>query len=234
MTLPRAGNLGGGGFMLIHLAAQTQKTVAIDFREARRATTKDAFLNGNGEADPFKSLYSGLGIGVPGSVAGNGARLAPFGSGKLPLAELVAPAPRLAHDGLPVDDDLADLLPLAAADPRPSYPSSKRIYLKARREPRPSAGDHIALDDLAATLDIYRQKGAAGFYSGPVAEKIVAAVGEAGGRMTLDDLARSPRDRALAGERNLSRPYHRLHAAALVGRRACDRDPQYPRGLPDS
>jgi gamma-glutamyltranspeptidase/glutathione hydrolase len=188
VTLPRAGNLGGGGFMLIH-RADLNKTVAIDYRESAPAlTTKDVFLDANGKADPFKSLYSGLGVGVPGTVAGMELAWRRYGSGKFTFADLVAPAARLAHAGLTVDEDVADTLPLAAPA-LARYPSSKRIYLKADGS-APSAGDHIALDDLAATLDIIAQKGAAGFYSGPVAEKIVAAVGEAGGRMTLDDLAR--------------------------------------------
>src|SRR6516225_1025452 len=65
VTLPRAGNLGGGGFMLIH-RADLGRTIAVDYREtAPKATTKDVFLDANGEADPFKSRFSGLGIGVP-------------------------------------------------------------------------------------------------------------------------------------------------------------------------
>ena len=64
VTLPRAGNLGGGGFMLIY-RADLNRTIAIDYREtAPAATTKDVFLDANGEADPFKSRYSGLAIGV--------------------------------------------------------------------------------------------------------------------------------------------------------------------------
>ena len=69
VTLPRAGNIGGGGFMLIHMA--DGKTVAIDYREtAPAATDKAVFLDANGKADPFKSRWSGLAIGVPGTVAG--------------------------------------------------------------------------------------------------------------------------------------------------------------------
>jgi len=187
VTLPRAGNIGGGGFMLVHLAAQ-HRTVAIDYREAAPAlTTKDVFLNANGEADPFKSRFSGLAIGVPGTVAGLELAWRKYGSGKFAFADLVAPAARLAHQGLTVDEDLVDSLPFA----RPMlalHPSSARIYLKPDLSP-PDVGDHIALDDLAATLDRIAALGPDGFYKGPVAEKIVAAVQEMGGRMTLDDLA---------------------------------------------
>ena len=186
VTLPRAGNIGGGGFMLIHRADRNQ-TIAIDYREAApAATTKEVFLDANGEADPFKSRYSGLAIGVPGTVAGLELAWRKYGSGKFSFADLVAPAIALAHQGLTVDDDVADSLPLAAR-PLASHPSSARIYLRADGSVK-QAGDHIALDDLAATLEAIAAGGAAGFYSGPVAEKMVAAVQAAGGRMTMADL----------------------------------------------
>ena len=187
VTLPRAGNLGGGGFMLIH-RADLGKTVAIDYREtAPAATTKDVFLDANGKADPFKSRYSGLAIGVPGTVAGLELAWRKYGSGKFSFADLVAPAIGLARQGLAVDDDVANSLP-AAAPILAKHPSSARIYLKPD-DGVPQAGDHIGLDDLAATLEAIATQGAAGFYQGPVAQKIVDAVRAAGGRMTMDDLA---------------------------------------------
>ncbi len=187
VTLPRAGNIGGGGFMLIHRADRNQ-TIAIDYRETAPAgTTKDVFLDANGEADPFKSRFSGLAIGVPGTVAGLELAWRKYGSGKFSFADLVAPAIALAHQGLTVDDDVADSLPLAAR-PLASHPSSARIFLRADGSVK-QAGDHIALDDLAATLEAIAGGGAAGFYEGPVAQKIVAAVQAAGGRMTMADLA---------------------------------------------
>ncbi len=189
VTLPRAGNIGGGGFMLIH-RADLGKTVAIDYREtAPAATTKDVFLDANGEADPFKSRWSGLAVGVPGTVAGLELAWRKYGSGKLAFADLVAPAVALARRGLTVDDDLALSLP-AAAPVLARHPASARIYLRPDGS-APQAGDHIALDDLAATLEAIARQGSAGFYAGPVAQKIVAAVQSAGGRMTLDDLART-------------------------------------------
>jgi gamma-glutamyltranspeptidase / glutathione hydrolase len=187
VTLPRAGNLGGGGFMLIHRADLNQ-TIAIDYREtAPAATTKGVFLDANGEADPFKSRYSGLAIGVPGTVAGLELAWRKYGSGKFSFADLIAPAIALARKGLTVDDDVADSLPLAAAA-LGRRPSSARIYLRPDGRV-PQAGDHIALDDLAATLETIAANGAAGFYSGPVAQKIVEAVNAASGRMTIEDLA---------------------------------------------
>jgi gamma-glutamyltranspeptidase/glutathione hydrolase len=187
VTLPRAGNIGGGGFMLIHRADRNQ-TIAIDYREAApAATTKNVFLDANGQADPFKSRYSGVAIGVPGTVAGLELAWRKYGSGKLSFADLIAPAIALARHGLTVDDDVADSLPLAAWA-LASRPVSARMFLRADGNVK-QAGDHIALDDLAATLEAIAANGAAGFYTGPVAQKIVAAVQAAGGRMTMADLA---------------------------------------------
>ena len=188
VTLPRAGNLGGGGFMLIH-RADLGTTTAIDYREtAPAATTKDVFLDANGKADPFKSRYSGLAIGVPGTVAGLELAWRKYGSGKFSFADLVAPAAALARQGLTVDGDVADTLPVFAPV-LAKHPSSARIYLRPDGGAK-QAGEHIALDDLAATLETIATQGAAGFYQGPVAQKIVDAVQAAGGRMTMDDLAR--------------------------------------------
>jgi gamma-glutamyltranspeptidase / glutathione hydrolase len=187
VTFPRAGNLGGGGFMLIH-RADLGRTVAIDYREAApAATTKDVFLDANSEADPFKSRYSGLAIGVPGTVAGLELAWRKYGSRKFSFADLIAPAIALARQGLVVDGDVADSLPLAAAT-LARHPSSARIYLRPDGR-APEAGARIALDDLAATLETIAANGAAGFYTGPVARKIVEAVNAAGGRMTTQDLA---------------------------------------------
>ncbi len=187
VTLPRAGNIGGGGFMLIHRADRNQ-TIAIDYREtAPAATTKDVFLDANGEADPFKSRYSGLAVGVPGTVAGLELAWRKYGSGKFSFADLIAPSIALARQGLTVDDDVADSLPLAAKA-FAAHPSSARMFLRADGSVK-QAGDRIALDDLAATLEAIAANGAAGFYEGTVAEKMVAAVQGAGGRMTMADLA---------------------------------------------
>jgi gamma-glutamyltranspeptidase / glutathione hydrolase len=186
VTLPRAGNLGGGGFMLIHLA-EGDRNIAIDYRETAPAlTTKDVFLDANGEADPFKSRFSGLAIGVPGTVAGLELAWRKYGSGRFAFADLVAPAVALARQGLTYDDDLADSLPLAAPMIA-RHAAAARIYLKPDLN-LPAIGDPIALDDLAATLATIAEKGPAGFYDGAVAQKIVASVQAAGGRMSLDDL----------------------------------------------
>src|SRR5499426_4596196 len=111
VTYPRAGNIGGGGYMVIHLADRNLQT-AIDYREtAPAATTRDTFLDDKGEADPKKSRDSALAIGVPGTVAGLALAHQKYGSGKFTLEELLAPAIRLAREGFPIENDIADSLP---------------------------------------------------------------------------------------------------------------------------
>jgi gamma-glutamyltranspeptidase/glutathione hydrolase len=190
VTLPKAGNLGGGGFMLVHLAGPTGDKAgdfAVDYREAApHDTTPDVFLDDNGDADPGKSRDSGLAVGVPGTVAGLALALDRFGSGKLTLAELIAPALALAREGVPIEDDLLDSLLLA--QPRLArYPTSARIFLKDDGKPL-GAGDRLVQGDLAATLETIARNGARTFYRGPIADEIVAAVRAAGGRMTRGDL----------------------------------------------
>ncbi|MDR3493367.1 MAG: gamma-glutamyltransferase [Ancalomicrobiaceae bacterium] len=185
VTLPSAGNLGGGGFMLVHLA-KTGETVAIDYREtAPKAATRDMFLGPNGEPDPAKSRDSGLGIGVPGSVAGLAEAEARYGSGKFTLADLIAPAIALARQGIPVEAGLADSLD---QDTRLGKFASSRAIFFAGDKPIPR-GEKLVQADLAATLGAIARSGPDAFYHGPVAEKIVAAVKGVGGIMTLEDLA---------------------------------------------
>ena len=91
VTYPRAGNIGGGGFMVIH-SAERHQDIAIDYREtAPAATTRDIFLGPDGKPDRAKSLDSALAIGVPGTVAGLALALDKYGSGKFTLAELLKP-----------------------------------------------------------------------------------------------------------------------------------------------
>ena len=186
VTLPRAGNLGGGGFMLIHLAARN-KTVAIDYREtAPAAATADMFLDADGRFIPARSQASGLGVGTPGTVAGLALALDRYGSGRFSLAELAAPAIALAREGILISEDLADSLP-AAARRLGRYSSSRAIFLTPDGS-APARGARLVQSDLAATLEAIAREGPRGFYEGAVAQKIVDAVTAVGGRMTLDDL----------------------------------------------
>jgi gamma-glutamyltranspeptidase/glutathione hydrolase len=186
VTYPRAGNLGGGGFMAVHLA-KGARDITIDYREtAPAATTPTVFLDEKGEADPKKSRESGLAIGVPGTVAGLTLAHAKYGSGKFTLAQLIAPAARLAREGIAIEGDIADTIG-AAHDLFARWPSSAKIFLK----PDGSAlapGDILVQRDLADTLDAIAHEGPRAFYGSPIAEKIATAVREVGGLMTVEDL----------------------------------------------
>jgi gamma-glutamyltranspeptidase/glutathione hydrolase len=198
VTLPRAGNLGGGGFMLIRLAKE-QKTIALDYREtAAAATTPELFLNPQGLADPYKSRDSGLAVGVPGTVAGLAYAHAHYGSGMLMLSDLIAPAIALARDGIIVEDDLADSLPRTNRLRR--YASSRAIFLRPDGRDF-ERGDRLVQRDLAETLEAIARDGAPAFYEGRIAENIVRAVRNEGGRMTMADLAgyKPVERRALSG-----------------------------------
>lgn len=186
VTYPRAGNIGGGGFMVIH-NAERNEAITIDYREtAPAAATRDMFLGSDGKPDPAKSRSSVLGVGVPGTVAGLALAHEKYGSGKFTLAELIAPAIKLAREGFPVEDDTADSLP-GAQRMFARWPASARIFLKGDGASL-GAGDTLVQADLAATLDAIAAKGPAGFYEGTTAQKMIDAIRADGGVMTLDDL----------------------------------------------
>jgi len=185
VSYPRAGNIGGGGFMLIHRAGG--EDTAIDYREtAPQAITNRSFLNAQGNADPQKSRYSALAIGVPGTVAGLALAEQKYGSGRFTFGELMAPAIALARDGFAVGESLSMLSPNELSR-LARWPSSAAIFLKSGGTPL-SPGDHLVQSDLAGTLEAIARDGPQAFYRGPVAEKIVAAVQAAGGVLTADDL----------------------------------------------
>jgi gamma-glutamyltranspeptidase/glutathione hydrolase len=186
VTYPRAGNIGGGGFMVIH-SAERNEAITIDYREtAPMAATRDMFLGPDGKPDPAKSRSSVLGTGVPGTVAGLAVALEKYGSGKFSLADLIAPAIKLARDGIPVEDDTADSLP-SARDMFARWPASAKIFLKPDGRTL-SDGDTLVQADLATTLETIAAKGPAGFYEGETATKLIDSIKAAGGIMTLDDL----------------------------------------------
>ncbi|WP_063685268.1 gamma-glutamyltransferase [Bradyrhizobium stylosanthis] len=186
VTYPRAGNIGGGGFMVIH-SAERNEDIAIDYREtAPSATTPQIFLGPDGKPDAAKSRDSALGVGVPGTVAGLALALEKYGSGRFTLAQLLEPAIALARDGFVVSDDIADSLPgwhrrLAR------WPSSARIFSRPDGSSL-GEGDRLVQSDLAETLSAVAAQGARGFYEGPVADKLAKALSDAGGIMTTDDL----------------------------------------------
>jgi len=186
VTYPRAGNIGGGGFMVIHLAGRNED-VAIDYREtAPQAASRDMFLNADGKPDPDKSRNSALAIGVPGTVAGLALALEKYGSGKFTLAQIVKPAIDLARDGFIVTDDTSDTL--SDMYRRMSrWPNSARTFSHADGTPL-HEGDRLIQGDLAGVLTAIAEQGPRGFYEGAVAEKLVSGIRNAGGIFTLADL----------------------------------------------
>ena len=185
VSYPRAGNIGGGGFMVIHLADGGDTT--IDYREtAPGRIDARSFLDEAGNADPGKSRDSALAIGVPGTVAGLALAEQKYGSGKFMLAELIAPAIAMAREGIAVSDDTADSLP--SVGPRLSrWAASAKIFFKTDGGAL-GPGDRLVQSDLADSLETIARAGPRAFYEGPVAQKIATAVQAAGGVMTTDDL----------------------------------------------
>lgn len=185
VTLPRAGNLGGGGFMLIH-SAKSGGTVALDYREtAPAASTRDMYLDAGGNVDQEKSRYSRFAAGVPGTVAGLVAALSRYGT--LSLEQVVAPAIGLAREGITVTPDLAASLD-AARERLERNPAAARIFLHADGSPYRS-GERLVQTDLAWSLEQIAKEGVRAFYQGEIADRIVADMREHGGPMTSEDLA---------------------------------------------
>ncbi len=185
VTLPRAGNLGGGGFMLVYLA-ETDEVVAIDYREmAPAAATRDMYLDDNGEVDQQRVRFSHLAAGIPGTVAGLHHAHSRFGSMK--WSELVLPAMRLARNGIIVNYDLADSLKRRRSR-MTRHRTTAETFFKPGGVPY-EAGDKFVQKDLAWTLKQIARGGKEAFYSGPVARKIVTQMEAHDGLITLEDLA---------------------------------------------
>jgi gamma-glutamyltranspeptidase / glutathione hydrolase len=220
VTYPRAGNIGGGGYMLIHFAGGKGDT-AIDYREtAPAATTREIFLDERGEADPRKSQDSALAIGVPGTIAGLALAHAKYGSGKFTLAQLIAPAIALARDGIPIENDIADSLPRSQSR-LARWPATVKIFFATDGRPLPP-GATLLQRDLADTLTAIAREGPTAFYRGAIADKLVAAVRAAGGIMTRDDLERyrpierTPTVGSYRGYRIVSMPPSSSGGVALI------------------
>ncbi len=193
VTLPRAGNIGGGGFMLIHLA-ETNEQVFVDYREtAPAAATRDMFLKEDGSVDQSKAYFSHQAAGVPGTVAGLIHAQERFG--KLTLKQVIQPAIDLAEKGFATPLALHMSLN-ARAERLAENAEAKRIYLQGG-EAAPAPGMLLTQSDLASTLKRIRDKGADGFYKGETAELIAGDMAANGGLITTEDLA---------GYRALERP----------------------------
>ncbi len=179
VTWPAAGNIGGGGFMLVYPPGDKPQPVVFDYREtAPDAATKDMF---KGET----SWYNHRVVGVPGTV--RGLALAHAKHGKLPWKNLVEPAVKLAADGFQIDDALADSLNnyLGAT---PKFDEFQRVFGKPGGGSW-KAGDRLVQKDLAWSLRQIADKGADAFYTGPIADKLVAEMKEGKGLINKDDLA---------------------------------------------
>ncbi len=186
VTLPRAGNLGGGGFMLIHLADK-QKTIALDYREkAPLAATADMFLDENGNVNQEKVRFSHQAVGVPGTVAGLTMALEKYGT--ISLKRALKPAIELAEKGMIVDEDLYNSL-LFAKNRLQKSSSSFSIFYKPDGSLY-TIGETLKQPDLSKSLKLIAKEGKKAFYQGEIANKIVADMAENNGLITKEDLAK--------------------------------------------
>ncbi|MCX6150229.1 MAG: gamma-glutamyltransferase [Ignavibacteriales bacterium] len=182
VTYPSAGNLGGGGFMVLHLA--NGKDVAIDFRETAPAKAfKEMYLDSNGNYSPELSLEGTTSVGVPGSVAGLLYVLEKYGTMK--LEEVIQPAINLAIDGYPLNFRLTESLNSELKDWR-KYKSSEKVFTK-QGDPF-SEGDIFKQPDLAKTLTLIKEKGRDGFYKGEIAQLFIKQIQSMKGYITSEDL----------------------------------------------
>jgi gamma-glutamyltranspeptidase/glutathione hydrolase len=185
VTLPRAGNLGGGGFMLVYLAEE-KKTIALDYREMAPAlANRDMFLDGEGNVDQQRARYSALSSGVPGTVAGLAQALEQYGTMK--LADVMKPAIDLAEKGFLVPWDLSEILKVRQATLTKNEATAKALYKADGSAYEP--GERLIQPDLAKTLKAIAKQGPEAFYSGSIADLITAEMDRQGGAMTKEDLA---------------------------------------------
>ncbi|NLY16163.1 MAG: gamma-glutamyltransferase [Gammaproteobacteria bacterium] len=184
VTLPNAGNLGGGGFMLLH-DAKTGNNHALDFREtAPAAAHRELYLDENNNIIEGESIYSHRSIGVPGSVAGFEHALNNWGS--MSLKEVIRPAINLAKKGFPVSQTLAQML-LVQQKQLEKWPATREIFFNGERPLQ--AGELLIQKDLARSLKLIAKQGAKAFYEGRIARAIVSEMQRHGGLISMQDLA---------------------------------------------
>ena len=185
VTLPRAGNIGGGGFMMVHMA-ESGKTVAIDYREmAPAGATGDMYLDAEGKVDKKRARFSYSSVGVPGTVAGLALALKKYGT--MSLAEVMAPAIYLAGNGITVNPQMAGVLKKRQKR-LAKHPATAAIFLRADGHALAS-GEQLVQRDLAGSLRQIAEQGPDAFYRGAIASKIAADMAANGGLITMQDLA---------------------------------------------
>jgi gamma-glutamyltranspeptidase/glutathione hydrolase len=181
VVYPEAGNIGGGGFMLVRL--HDGKSYVVDFREkASRHATPGMYVDSSGKLSD-NSLNGPLSCGVPGTVAGF--VLASERYGKLKFSELVQPSIELAKSGAIIDDRFAGVLAVYR-DSLIKYSSTRKVYFP--HDALLKQGDTLRLPELAATLERIQQSGLDGFYKGETARLIVEEIRRGGGMMDQEDL----------------------------------------------
>ncbi len=215
VTYPVAGNLGGGGFMLIR--QPDGNSIAIDYREtAPAAAARNMYLDAAGNVKPGLSLTGYRASGVPGTVAGLG--MAHKKYGHLPWRDIVEPARKLAAQGIPVSYGMAN--GLRATKELAKFAESKRIFLKSGEYYR--TGDTFRQPELAATLERIQKLGPAEFYTGATAKLIIEDMKKHRGLITLNDLAsyhpveRTPVKGTYRGYDIISMPPPSSGGAALI------------------
>ncbi len=177
---PCCGNIGGGGFMLIHL--NSGKNLVIDFRETAPAAIKpQLFLDAQGHVQKQLAENSYLSVGVPGTVMGLNTALQKYGS--MPLAKVMAPAIRLAQEGFVLNND--DIHILGKVRSAKTQPNVANIFLKNAQPLQ--VGDRLVQPELAKSLLEISQQGSKAFYQGSIAEKIVAASQANHGALAMRD-----------------------------------------------
>ena len=183
VTYPSAGNLGGGGFMMLH--TESGEVLALDFREtAPGLASKNMFLDDAGSVVKGLSIESHLAAGVPGSVAGLLDALEKHGT--LTRQQVLAPAIKLAEEGFPLPSDIAEQFSKHQKEFQ-KHPASARSFMNQNKTYQ--AGEIWKQADLASTLKLIAQNGRDGFYKGKVAELIVAEMGRGNGRISHKDLS---------------------------------------------
>lgn len=184
VVLPNAGNIGGGGFLVLH---DSKKGISstIDFREmAPNAASKNMYLDENGDVIPGKSLFTHYSVGVPGTVAGLEMALKKYGT--MSLAQVLAPAIKLAKDGFKVSANLANLF-IVEEKNLTKWKDTRKIFYKKNGKSY-LEGEILKQPELAKSLQLIAKQGSKAFYEGEIAKKIVAEMKKHGGLITLEDM----------------------------------------------